>query len=166
MLVSKYSTRKWPVLDSAVRWGRRQCLLFSPYVLFFVPVTLRFFLLVVLEVVYNLYLFFFTLPQSDHLIISEGHQGGDAIVTGGTSGIGKEIARALILAGYHVHLPVRDMEKGRKVADELGNKAVSLYQCDFSSISKVLAFISTFKSTHKKLNLLISKRILHLGDSR
>ncbi|PJF16641.1 hypothetical protein PSACC_03552 [Paramicrosporidium saccamoebae] len=163
MLVSRYSTRKWPVLDHAVRWGRSQCLLWLPYVLFFVPVTLRFFVLVVLEAVYNLYLFFFTLPQSLQPIISEGYSEGDAIVTGGTSGIGKEIARALILAGYHVHLPVRDMAKGRKVAEELGVKAVTLYQCNLSSIPEVLAFIAAFKSTHKQLELLVNGLESHMA---
>ncbi|GGF16524.1 SDR family NAD(P)-dependent oxidoreductase [Subtercola lobariae] len=46
--------------------------------------------------------------------------GKRAIVTGGASGIGLETARALLSAGAEVTLAVRDLEQGRRAADELG----------------------------------------------
>ncbi|WGK60381.1 SDR family oxidoreductase [Halopseudomonas sp. SMJS2] len=45
-----------------------------------------------------------------------------ALVTGATSGIGVEIARRLIQDGLHVLITGRSEERGRRVADELGER--------------------------------------------
>lgn len=108
MLRSKLVQPTWPYLDVTIRWCRRQALLWTPYALCWLPVTVRFFLLVLVEAMYNLYLFCFR-PAAQYRmaiarIMEEGRDGGVAIVTGGTSGIGKEIVRSLVQAGYHVHL--------------------------------------------------------------
>src|SRR6476646_9867474 len=46
-----------------------------------------------------------------------------AIVTGGTSGIGKRIAEVFINEGVSVILATRRVEEGHQVARELGSKA-------------------------------------------
>ncbi|MFE2996826.1 SDR family NAD(P)-dependent oxidoreductase [Nocardia sp. NPDC059246] len=48
--------------------------------------------------------------------------GRRVVVTGASSGIGTETARALASAGAEVTLAVRNVEAGRKVADEIGEK--------------------------------------------
>ena len=49
-----------------------------------------------------------------------------ALVTGATSGIGREIARQLVAAGASVYVGARDAEKGRAVVEELGVGATLL----------------------------------------
>ena len=51
--------------------------------------------------------------------------GKRAVVTGASSGIGVETARALASTGAEVTLAVRNLEAGRKVADEIAEKLPS-----------------------------------------
>jgi NAD(P)-dependent dehydrogenase (short-subunit alcohol dehydrogenase family) len=46
-----------------------------------------------------------------------------ALVTGANKGIGKEIARQLVAAGFTVHVGSRDPERGQRAADEIGGGA-------------------------------------------
>ena len=48
-------------------------------------------------------------------------QGKVAIVTGGAKGIGEAVVRRLAADGARVVIADIDCEKGRKLADELGN---------------------------------------------
>jgi len=63
----------------------------------------------------------------------------NAVVTGGTDGIGKEIARGLARAGHRLILVGRDAEKGARAAQELltttGSPGVRFIQADLSKIS-------------------------------
>ena len=43
-----------------------------------------------------------------------------AVVTGANSGIGKEVARQLLAAGFTVHVGARDAARGQAAVDELG----------------------------------------------
>ena len=43
-----------------------------------------------------------------------------ALVTGANKGIGKEIARQLVAAGFTVHVGSRDPERGQQAVDEIG----------------------------------------------
>jgi len=47
-------------------------------------------------------------------------QGRTALVTGGSRGIGKMIAKAFVEAGAHVYVCARDAEACQQTADELG----------------------------------------------
>jgi len=72
--------------------------------------------------------------------------GKRAIVTGGSSGIGTETARALASAGAEVTLAVRDVEAGTRVAGNIiaatGNTNVFVEQLDLSDQRSVAAFVS------------------------
>jgi NAD(P)-dependent dehydrogenase (short-subunit alcohol dehydrogenase family) len=46
-----------------------------------------------------------------------------ALVTGANKGIGKEIARQLVTAGFTVHVGSRDPERGQRAVDEIGGGA-------------------------------------------
>ena len=56
-----------------------------------------------------------------------------ALITGASSGIGKDIAKELALKGYDVILVARNEEKLNKIKDEIGDKA-SIYIADISDI--------------------------------
>lgn len=71
--------------------------------------------------------------------------GKAAIVTGASSGIGVETARALAAAGASVTLAVRNTTYGERVAAEIrdstGNKGVGVGAIDLSDLSSVAAFV-------------------------
>ena len=70
--------------------------------------------------------------------------GKRAVVTGATSGLGIETARALAAADAEVVLGVRRLDAGRGVADELrratGNDAIEAAPLDLSDLASVAAF--------------------------
>jgi NAD(P)-dependent dehydrogenase (short-subunit alcohol dehydrogenase family) len=71
--------------------------------------------------------------------------GKSAIVTGASSGIGVETARALAAAGAAVTLAVRNELAGERVAamirDSTGNQGVTVGAVDLSDLSSVAAFV-------------------------
>ncbi|MGF7237819.1 MAG: SDR family NAD(P)-dependent oxidoreductase [Frankia sp.] len=71
--------------------------------------------------------------------------GRRAIVTGASSGIGVETARALASAGAAVTLAVRDVEAGRWVAADItagaGNAEVLVAPLDLADLSSIDAFV-------------------------
>lgn len=86
--------------------------------------------------------------------------GKTAIVTGAASGLGVETARALATAGASLVLPVRSMERGQKVADEIkedtGNQNITVSQMDLINYPSVRRFADKFLSSHDKLDILIN----------
>jgi NAD(P)-dependent dehydrogenase (short-subunit alcohol dehydrogenase family) len=74
--------------------------------------------------------------------------GKRAIVTGASSGIGVETARALADAGAAVTLAVRNTELGERVAAEIregiGNDAVTVGALDLSDLSSVGTFVAAW----------------------
>lgn len=67
--------------------------------------------------------------------------GRRAVVTGGSSGIGVETARALAGAGAEVTLAVRDTAAGLRVAEELGGD-VRVARLDLADQASVAAFVA------------------------
>jgi NAD(P)-dependent dehydrogenase (short-subunit alcohol dehydrogenase family) len=71
--------------------------------------------------------------------------GKTAVVTGASSGIGVETARALATAGAAVTLAVRDELTGERVAarirESTGNRGVTVGVVDLSDLSSVAAFV-------------------------
>jgi NAD(P)-dependent dehydrogenase (short-subunit alcohol dehydrogenase family) len=86
-------------------------------------------------------------PESTAAEVIDGVDlsGKTAIVTGASSGIGVETARALAGAGATVTLAVRNTTYGDKVAanirDTTGNQQVSVGTIDLSDLSSVAAFV-------------------------
>jgi len=78
------------------------------------------------------------------VIASVDLSGKRAIVTGASSGIGVETARALADAGAAVTLAVRNTEAGERVAAEIregtGNQGVTVGALDLSDLTSVRAF--------------------------
>src|SRR5690349_677186 len=72
--------------------------------------------------------------------------GRRAIVTGASSGIGVETARALASAGGEVTLAVRNVEAGQRTAAEItastGNQRVLVTRLDVADQASIAAFIA------------------------
>jgi NAD(P)-dependent dehydrogenase (short-subunit alcohol dehydrogenase family) len=83
--------------------------------------------------------------------------GKNAIVTGASSGIGVETARALAGAGAAVTLAVRDLTAGERVAEEIrvgtSNPAVNVGRLDLADLTSVRTFTGAFD---KPLHILIN----------
>ncbi|XP_076945310.1 short-chain dehydrogenase TIC 32, chloroplastic-like [Bidens hawaiensis] len=83
-----------------------------------------------------------------------------AIVTGGSSGIGRETARVLALRGAHVVMGVRNTAAGKQVQEAIVNEIptakVDAMELDLSSMASVRKFASDFNSSGRSLNLLIN----------
>jgi NAD(P)-dependent dehydrogenase (short-subunit alcohol dehydrogenase family) len=82
------------------------------------------------------------------------------IVTGSTSGIGKETARVLAKKNATVILAVRNIKKGRGVADEIRREYaaadVSVRKLDLASLASVRAFAESINKEYDRLDVLIN----------
>ena len=74
-----------------------------------------------------------------------------ALITGGASGFGKEVARQLVRRGDDVVLCDVDEAGGRAVADELG---ASFLRCDVSDYDQVVATTNAAEEVHGRLDLV------------
>ncbi|HEX4010973.1 MAG TPA: SDR family NAD(P)-dependent oxidoreductase [Solirubrobacteraceae bacterium] len=74
--------------------------------------------------------------------------GKRVVVTGASSGIGVETARALAAAGAEVTLAVRRLDAGRQVAagivEQTGNDAVTAVPLDLAELESVAAFVGAW----------------------
>jgi NAD(P)-dependent dehydrogenase (short-subunit alcohol dehydrogenase family) len=82
------------------------------------------------------------------------------LVTGGSSGLGQESARALAARGAHVVLTARDAAKGRAAVESIrastGNPAVELEELELGSLASVRAFAERFLARHGRLDVLLN----------
>ena len=86
------------------------------------------------------------------------------LITGASSGIGVETARALHATGAHLFLPVRDVKKGEVVVADIvdrqrqvGGKGgkIDVLELDLSSLKSVKECVAEFLMRSKQLNVLI-----------
>jgi retinol dehydrogenase-12 len=80
-----------------------------------------------------------------------------ALVTGGTSGVGLSIARALARSGVEVHFIGTSEEKGKRVEQELnetGEAICRFIKLDLSSLRDVKDFANAFQSEVPYLDIL------------
>lgn len=82
------------------------------------------------------------------------------VITGATSGIGKETARALAKSGHAVYMLVRDVKKGEAVRTEImtEGKNLELYviPCDLADLQSVKAAAEVLKAKLFAVNVLIN----------
>ncbi|CAF4023934.1 unnamed protein product [Adineta steineri] len=81
------------------------------------------------------------------------------LITGATSGIGVETARALASANAHIIITARDMKKGAEVIEDIkkttGNNKVEVMEMDLTSLQSVRNFVSQFQARKLPINILI-----------
>lgn len=82
------------------------------------------------------------------------------LVTGGSSGIGRETARALARGGASLLLVSRSSGPGAEVAEQLrretGNPDVHFYPADLSSQAEVRRVAAEVKREHERLDVLVN----------
>jgi 3-oxoacyl-[acyl-carrier protein] reductase len=82
-----------------------------------------------------------------------------ALVTGGSRGIGREISRALALAGAHVVINYqRSREEAERLRDELarGRHGAEVFQADVASPADVDALFTHIGKTFDRLDILVN----------
>jgi NAD(P)-dependent dehydrogenase (short-subunit alcohol dehydrogenase family) len=98
--------------------------------------------------------------QAGEVVKGVDLKGKTAIVTGGSSGIGIETARALASAGARVILPVRSRAKAEAAANDIrrstGNDAVEIADMDLADWNSVRKFADAFLATKSPLHILIN----------
>ncbi|MEX2159158.1 MAG: SDR family oxidoreductase [Dehalococcoidia bacterium] len=86
--------------------------------------------------------------------------GKTCLVTGASSGIGRETAAALAGRGARVVLVCRDRTRGEaarsEISDRAGNDAIELMLADLSSQQQVRQLAAAFQSTHDRLHVLVN----------
>ena len=82
------------------------------------------------------------------------------VITGATSGIGKETATALAQKGHAVYMLVRDMQKGEELRQEIiadtKNQNVYVVQCDLADMESVRNAAGIIKAGLMAVNILIN----------
>ena len=78
-----------------------------------------------------------------------------ALVTGGGTGIGKAIAKAILAEGAKVIIIGRTESKLLEAQDELGS-GIEIMVCDITIESQVTNLYETIMSKHRKLDILIN----------
>ncbi len=83
----------------------------------------------------------------------------NALVTGGSDGVGLSLVRALVRDGFAVHFVGSNLEKGLAAADALGALGASgtarFWQVDLSDLGKVRDFTEKFSADVHSLDRLI-----------
>ena len=84
------------------------------------------------------------------------------LVTGGSSGIGIETARAVYATGAHVYITARDVKKGQEVTDEIkaslpdSKGKIDVLKLELDSLQSVKDCAAEFLGKSKQLNVLIN----------
>ena len=86
-----------------------------------------------------------------------------AIVTGASSGVGLQGARALAEKGWHVIMACRNLEKTQKVATDVGMSAsnYTILHLDLSSLASVQKFVTDFRALGKSLDALVCNAAIY-----
>jgi NAD(P)-dependent dehydrogenase (short-subunit alcohol dehydrogenase family) len=87
--------------------------------------------------------------------------GKDVIVTGGYSGLGFEVVKALVGSGAHVTVPARRPEQARQVLDDADLTQVDVDELDLADLdsdknSSVKSFASRYLESGRGLDILIN----------
>jgi NAD(P)-dependent dehydrogenase (short-subunit alcohol dehydrogenase family) len=83
-----------------------------------------------------------------------------AIITGATSGLGKETALALAGMNASIVLPTRNLKKGnlvkKQITDKTGNPDIYVMECDLASFESIRKFAGDYKKRFSRLHILVN----------
>ena len=91
--------------------------------------------------------------------------GKRVIITGPTSGFGKEIAAQLAAMGAEIVLACRDLGRGEQTANEIarstGAKNCVVMQVDTSSQQSIRDFVQRYRKQYSRLDVLVNNAGIH-----
>ena len=97
---------------------------------------------------------------ADDVIEGYSLAGFNALVTGASTGLGAETARALAKAGAAVVITARDIPKGERVAQQIkestGNQHIEVMKLDLGSLEGVDAFVKAYLGLKRPLHILVN----------
>ncbi len=86
-------------------------------------------------------------------------RGEAAVVTGSTSGLGREVARRLARRGFHVVVHGRRGERGHSLVEEIEERspgAARFHRADFASLSQVRELVDRIRADLDRLDVLVN----------
>lgn len=87
-------------------------------------------------------------------------KGKRVVITGTTSGVGKEIAMGLAAMGAELILACRDIKKGKQTAAEItrrtGSSKLVVMKIDTSSQKSIREFAGEFRRRYRRLDVLVN----------
>ena len=87
-------------------------------------------------------------------------KGKTVLITGATSGLGKEASRVLVEKNANIIMAVRNTQKAEKVRNEIISKfptaTIDIRQVDLSSLESISTFSKGVLADYKKLDILIN----------
>ncbi|WP_428263044.1 oxidoreductase [Haliangium sp.] len=97
---------------------------------------------------------------ADEVLAGIDLSGKLALVTGGSSGLGAETARALAARGARIVITARNLDKGEAVAREIraatGADVVEVDELELGSTASIRAFADRFLGKHDALHILVN----------
>lgn len=89
------------------------------------------------------------------------------LITGSTSGLGREVARALAADGHHLIIHGRSEERGHAVVDEINSDSpgsARFYRADFASLDEVRGLAAAILRDYDRLDVLVNNAGIFLVD--
>lgn len=95
-------------------------------------------------------------------------RGKTALLTGGTSGIGREVAYQLAQRGAHVIISGRSAEKGAAIVKQAQERGGSMQflQADLSEMEQVHQLAAHFRLEHDRLDILVHSAGIHFYERK
>ncbi len=94
----------------------------------------------------------------------EQHQPSTVVITGASSGVGLNAAKALSKRGWHVVMACRDLPKAERVAQEVGISpdSYTIMHLDLGDLASVHQFVKTFRNSGKSLDALVCNAAIYM----
>ncbi|GMH44124.1 hypothetical protein BSKO_12058 [Bryopsis sp. KO-2023] len=107
-------------------------------------------------------------PSSSGAASTKTSQKKTCVVTGSSSGLGLNAAKALSAAGWHVVMACRDWAKAESAAKSVGmpSSTYTVMHLDLASLSSVRHFASEYKASGMPLDALVCNAAVYLPQAK
>jgi len=94
----------------------------------------------------------------------ENDRTSTVVITGASSGVGLNAAKAMANRGWHVVMACRDLEKAKAAAQSVGmpEGSYSILHLDLASLASVRQFVEEFRGTGRSLEALVCNAAVYL----